>query len=104
VTDSDRRRLLDELHAHLEATEELPVHPSATHWIAEAQAVAADLAEAVECDTLPDEVIRARVGHVRDLLERVERTENPAVDEHLNRALRLSARLSESSTERGEGG
>lgn len=69
-TDDDRdlHDLLSALEAHLAATEELPVDPAANRWIAEAEAVAADLAGDPE---VGEAVVARRVGHVRDLLERM---------------------------------
>jgi hypothetical protein len=56
--------LLDALASTLRETEELPVAPSASVWLGEAHAVAADLAAA----DVDRDVVHERVGHVHRLL------------------------------------
>lgn len=81
---------LRDLHAHLEATQHLPVETTASRWIGEAEAVSRDLAEAEE---LPDDVVVERLGHVRDLLAEVGDTEHPEADAHVAEARRLAYEL-----------
>lgn len=78
---------LRDLHAHLVATEELPVRPAASPWLGEAEAVAADLVDA----DLPPAVVRERVAHVRRLLSAVETTGHAEADDHVAAARRLAA-------------
>jgi hypothetical protein len=75
---------LTALHAHLAATAELPVERTASALLGEAEAVAADLAAAGTA--LPADVRRERLGHVRDLLDRIDDTESAAADEHVSSA------------------
>lgn len=77
------------LHDELRATEERPVERSASRWIGEAQAVAADVAG----DDVSDAVARERVGHVRDLLANVGETGDPEADEHVERARSIAAEI-----------
>jgi hypothetical protein len=86
VNDDDRSRpagelgeLLASVHDNLEATAELPVEAGASHYLGEAAALAADVAD----DDAPDEVVRARLGHVQDLLAAVESTGSAAADDHV---------------------
>jgi hypothetical protein len=90
---AERRRLLEALHDHLAATAELPVRREASLFLGEAEAVAADLA-APGREPDPD-VVRERVGHVGDLLGRVEATEDPRADDHVEAARDLVARIEE---------
>ena len=77
---------VDELHAHLEATEELPVDRAASRWIGEAQAVAADLVDG----DVSRAVVETRVEHVRELLEHVDGTDHPEADDHVEAALDIA--------------
>jgi hypothetical protein len=86
MVDTDVRTRLSELAAHLDATAERPMRPDVTHWVAEADAVASDVAGAA----LPAEVVRERVGHVRDLLANVEETGDEEADEHVAAARELA--------------
>jgi len=79
------------VHEHLRATEELPMETAATHRIAEAQAVVADLDDA----DLPAERVRERLAHVRDLLAGVDGTGHPEGDERVAAAESLVAALLE---------
>lgn len=89
MTDDRRESLLDDLTEHLRATEELPVSPSATHWLGEAHAVAEDLA----AGDVDDDVLRERLGHVRHLLDSAGETGNEAADERVEAALRVLGEL-----------
>ena len=80
---------VERLHAELEATEESPVDRTASRWIGEAQAVAADAASG----ELNEEVVRERVGHVVELLGHVEGTGDDAADEHVATARDLAAEI-----------
>lgn len=77
---------VERIHAELEATEELPVDRTASRWVGEAQAVAADAASG----GLEESVARERVGHVADLLENVETTGDERADEHVATARDLA--------------
>jgi hypothetical protein len=91
VPPEDLDALLDAIHDHLAATQELPVERAASRWIGEAEAVAQDLAEA----DLEAAVIEERLGHVDSLLSEVEATGDDAADEHLDRAKELASRALE---------
>jgi hypothetical protein len=80
---------VERLHAELEATEELPVDRSASRWIGEAQAVAADAAGG----GLEQKVVRERVGHVAELLAHVDGTGDEAADEHVRVARGLAVEI-----------
>jgi len=77
------------IHEHLRATEQLPMETAATHRVAEAQAVVADLDGA----DLPPERVRERLGHVRVLLDGVDGTGHPEGDEHVAAARETVAAL-----------
>jgi hypothetical protein len=79
MVDTEVESLLTELAAHLDSTAERPMRPDVTHWVAEADAVASDVADA----DLPAEVVRERIGHVRELLSHVEETGDEAADAHV---------------------
>jgi hypothetical protein len=89
MTDSDDAAdvsdLVADLHAHLEATAELPVETRASQWLGEAEAVVAD---AVGPD-VPAAVVEKRVGQVRMLLSNVEGTSNETADDHVAAAREL---------------
>lgn len=85
----DLRDLVAELHAHLEATEELDIDHRANRWLGEAQAVTADIAG----EDLPAKIITNRVAHVGELLEQVGETQNPVADEHIRAALVIVAEI-----------
>ncbi len=91
MTESDRDSLVTELHAHLAATAELPIDRDANRWIGEAEAVAADLA----ANDLSPATVEERVGHVRDLLEEVDETDDPEADERVASARETAARILE---------
>ncbi|WP_135535294.1 hypothetical protein [Halostella pelagica] len=91
MTESDRDSLVTELHAHLAATAELPIDRDANRWIGEAEAVAADLA----ANDLSPATVEKRVGHVRDLLEEVDETDDPEADKRVASARETAARILE---------
>ena len=72
------------VHDHLEATEELPLEPGANRWIAEAQAVVADL----KTGTPDDDTVDRRLATVVDLLSEVDSTGHPDADDHVAAARR----------------
>lgn len=71
-----------ELHAHLEATAELPIDRETNRWLGEAEAVARDAARS----DLSAAVVRERIRHVEDLLSEVDETGHEAGNEHLEAA------------------
>ncbi len=79
MTDEDARERVRDLHAHLDATAELPVDPRASTWLGEAEAVARDAVG----DDVPDAVVRKRIAQVRDLLASVDGTGNDEADERV---------------------
>lgn len=73
------------LHEHLAATAELPLDRTATRWISEAEAVAAD------CRRIDDPaVVRERVREVAELLSNVESTGHSEADDHVTAAAELA--------------
>ncbi|SDN02079.1 hypothetical protein SAMN04487949_3193 [Halogranum gelatinilyticum] len=93
MTEDDVTTQLTALADELAATAERPMRPDVTHWVAEADAVAGDVADGVDVGGdggLPDEVVRERVGHVRELLSHVEETGDEKADEHVATANRLA--------------
>lgn len=86
MVDTEIQSLLSELANHLEATAGRAMRPEVTHWVAEAEAVAGDVAEA----DLPADVVRERVGHVRTLLSHVDETGDDVADEHVGAAKELA--------------
>lgn len=74
-----------ELHAHLEATAELPIDRETNRWLGEAEAVARDAAKS----DLSATVVRERIHHVEELLSEVDETGHEAGDEHLEAARTL---------------
>lgn len=76
------------IHEHLDATAELPVEPTASTYLGEAAAVAAD-AHAATRDG-QHEAARTRVEQVRELLSHVDGTGNDAADDHVDAAARLA--------------
>ena len=75
----DLRSLVADLHAHLEATAELPVEARASQWLGEAEAVVGDAVG----PGVPEAVVEKRVGQVRILLSNVEETGSEAADERV---------------------
>jgi len=84
-SDANRSDLVADLHAHLEATAELPVETRANQWLGEAEAVAED---AMGPD-VPESVVEKRVGQVRTLLSNVEETGSTEADDHVEAAREL---------------
>jgi len=85
----DVDRLLSRLHDHLAATAECPVERSASRWLGEAEAVAADVAAGDAARS----AIETRIGQVEELLSHVETTGDEEADEHLAAARELVDRL-----------
>jgi hypothetical protein len=83
------REALAELHDHLAATAERPVERTASRWLGEAEAVAADARHIDD-----PAVARERVAEVATLLSNVEDTGDAAADEHVAAARSLAAELS----------
>jgi hypothetical protein len=81
---------LEALHDHLAATAERPVERTASRWLGEAEAVAADARHIDD-----PAVARERVAEVAELLANVEETGDAAADEHVRAAERLAAELVE---------
>jgi hypothetical protein len=79
-----------ELYERLAATAELPVDRTASRWLGEAEAVAADVR-----DVDDPAVVADRAGTVADLLAEIGATGHPEADEHVRQARELAARLSE---------
>jgi hypothetical protein len=79
------REALAALHDRLAATAERPVERTASRWLGEAEAVAAD-ARHIETP----EVVRARVAEVAELLANVDGTGDGAADGHVRRARSLA--------------
>lgn len=90
MTDERFRALRD----HLAATAELPLDREATRWVAEAEAVAEDC-----LDVGSEAVRRRRIGHVRDLLSRVDSTGHSEGDDHVEAARALAADLADEGGE-----
>jgi hypothetical protein len=92
--DGERANLRDlaaDLHAHLEATGELPVETRTSQWLGEAEAVAEDATG----PDVPTAVIEERVGQVEMLLSNVEATGSEAADEHVAAARELVEEIEE---------
>ena len=75
----DLQSLVADLHAHLEATAELPVEARASQWLGEAEAVCGDAVG----PGVPESVVEKRVGQVRMLLSNVDGTGSEAADERV---------------------
>jgi len=65
--DADDADDLAALHDNLASTAELPVERSASRWLSEAEALAADLRES----DLPDDVVADRLATIEKLLRQV---------------------------------
>ncbi|MBB6647400.1 hypothetical protein [Halobellus ruber] len=79
-----------ELYECLAATGELPVDRTASRWVGEAEAVAADIRNVADCAVVAD-----RAGTVVELLAEVETTGHPEADEYVRQARELAVQLSE---------
>jgi regulator of protease activity HflC (stomatin/prohibitin superfamily) len=77
--DADDADDLAALHDNLASTAELPVERSASRWLGEAEALAADLRES----DLPDDVVADRLATIEKLLRQVEETGDQRADEHV---------------------
>jgi hypothetical protein len=77
-----------ELYERLAATGELPVDRTASRWLGEAEAVAADIRHVDDPAVVAD-----RAGTVVELLAEVESTGHPDADEHVQEARELAAAL-----------
>ena len=86
---------IDALHSHLAATAERPVERTASRYLGEAEAVAADLVDA----DVPATVRRDRLGHVERLLGQVGETGDGEADRHVAEAKRLVGELLDRSDE-----
>lgn len=93
----DREALVD-LHDHLAATAERPVERTASRWLGEAEAVAAD-ARRVEAP----EVARERVAEVAELLANVDGTGDRVADEHVRAARSLAEAIVAGDGAAGDG-
>ncbi|MFB6169547.1 MAG: hypothetical protein ABEJ06_00215 [Haloarculaceae archaeon] len=78
------------MHDHLAATAERPVERTASRWLGEAEAVAADAAGDV-----PEQVVEKRARQVLELLSHVEGTGDEAADDHVDAARELAAELAD---------
>jgi hypothetical protein len=91
--DSGDDRSLDDLVAALastlQETEELPVAPSASVWLGEAHAVAADLTRGA----VDERVVHERVGHVHRLLTSAGDLDNDAAAARVDDAVALATTI-----------
>jgi hypothetical protein len=92
-TGPDDDRSLDDLVAALastlQETEEVPVTPSASVWLGEAHAVAADLTRG----TVDERVIHERVGHVHRLLTNAGDLDNDVAARRVDDAVALATTI-----------
>jgi hypothetical protein len=87
---------LERLHSHLEATQERPVERTASRWLGEAEAIAADLAEA----DLDPTTVQKQLRKVRHLLDNVDGSGDDVADDHVAAARRMVADLLQDSPDR----
>jgi hypothetical protein len=87
--EADLRTLASRLHEHLSATAERPVERTASRWLGEAEAVAADAAR----DDASAEVVAKRAEQVEELLSHVEGTGDETADDHVAAARDLATRI-----------
>ena len=87
--EADRSEIIFELHEELAATAERPVERTASRYIGEAEAIAADL---IDAPTDP-ELVRDRATHIVSLLENVKETGDQAATGHVETARTLSTEL-----------
>lgn len=85
----DAADVIGAIHDHLDATAELPVDPTASTYLGEAAAVAADARAAIRDGH--DDAAYDRVEQVADLLGHVDDTGHETADEHVDAAARLAA-------------
>ncbi|MEF8973966.1 MAG: hypothetical protein V5A15_03655 [Haloarcula sp.] len=76
---------LQALHEHLAETGERPVERTASRWLGEAEAVAADIAEG----ELSDDVLAERLATVDHILSHVDGTGDGVADDHVAAAREL---------------
>jgi len=70
------------LYEHLAATGERPVERTASRWLGEAEAVAADIAEG----DLSEDTVTERLATVDHILSNVDGTGDAAADDHVQAA------------------
>lgn len=87
--DATLREDVRRLHEHLAAVQERPVERTASRWIGEAEAVAADLVDA----DVDREVLRTRLSHVEELLDNVDDAGDATAADHVEEAERIAADL-----------
>jgi hypothetical protein len=87
--ETERGDVVVALHEALAATAERPVERTASRWLGEAEAIAADLVDA------PDdpELIRDRAAHIVSLLENVDDTGDGTANDRVETAKALADRL-----------
>jgi hypothetical protein len=73
---------LQALHEHLAETGERPVERTATRWLGEAEAVAADIAEG----ELSEDVLAERLATLDHILSQVDGTGDSVADNHVEAA------------------
>ncbi|EMA33662.1 hypothetical protein [Haloarcula japonica] len=73
---------LQALHEHLAETGEQPVERTASRWLGEAEAVAADIAEG----DISDDVLTERLTTVDHILSQVDSTADAVADDHVEAA------------------
>jgi len=86
---ADRSDIIFELHEELAATAERPVERTASRYIGEAEAIAADL---INAPTDP-ELVRDRATHIISLLENAKETGDQAATERVETARTLATKL-----------
>jgi hypothetical protein len=91
MTDPALHELVDDLHAHLKATEELDIDHRANRWLGEAESVVADITG----EDVPDQVIEKRVAQSEELLRNIDETENQEAEEHISAALSIAENIRE---------
>ena len=89
MTNNETSDLIENLHGHLEATEELAIRTGVNRWLGEAQAVAADLAE----EEPPEQAVEKRVDQVLELLTHIDETDNPVADKHIQASLKTAEQI-----------
>jgi len=88
----DLDEAVTDVYEHLAATEELPLDTGANRWIAEAEAVVADLYGG----NADAETVERRLETVVDLLSEVEDTGSTEANEHVDAARRRAASVTSS--------
>jgi len=86
-------QVVEDVHDQLAATAELPVDPSVSTYLGEAEAVAADAVAAQRAGQR--DVVDRRVRQVETLLSAVDETGHPGADEHVAAAKRAVSRYLE---------